>query len=258
MLEYIAELRLPNFYIAAGCVFQTVWNYQDGRDLNYEVKDLDVIYYHPEDLSIDTDMKYYEMIQEYEVVLNGKEQNMNIIYTQEKDELGIETITGSLGNETVYLDMYDTPNEETAFNINRINQNFNEQNFQIIKGSDNKSYLVIASMLNYPTGIRMNYEIYNDNLNKLNQESIPLYTSMQCISNNLEIEPFENEYVELYNLNSDNSCYRIRGKIENNQIYSLFYNYDETLQYKVYTINNDKVEYRVLRTFENLIISGEV
>ena len=65
MLEYIAELRLPNFYIAAGCVFQTVWNYQDGRDLNYEVKDLDVIYYHPEDLSIDTDMKYYEMIQEY-------------------------------------------------------------------------------------------------------------------------------------------------------------------------------------------------
>lgn len=140
-----------------------------------------------------------EMIQEYEVVLNGKEQNMNIIYTQEKDELGIETITGSLGNETVYLDMYDTPNEETAFNINRINQNFNEQNFQIIKGSDNKSYLVIASMLNYPTGIRMNYEIYNDNLNKLNQESIPLYTSMQCISNNLEIEPFENEYVDLYN-----------------------------------------------------------
>ena len=65
MLEYIAELRLPNFYIAAGCVFQTVWNYQDGRDLNYEVKDLDVIYYHPWDLSIDTDMKYYEMIQEY-------------------------------------------------------------------------------------------------------------------------------------------------------------------------------------------------
>ena len=65
MLEYIAELQLPNFYIAAGCVFQTVWNYQDGRDLNYEVKDLDVIYYHPWDLSIDTDMKYYEMIQEY-------------------------------------------------------------------------------------------------------------------------------------------------------------------------------------------------
>lgn len=65
MLEYIAELQLPNFYIAAGCVFQTVWNYQDGRDLNYEVKDLDVIYYHPGDLSIDTDMKYYEMIQEY-------------------------------------------------------------------------------------------------------------------------------------------------------------------------------------------------
>ena len=198
------------------------------------------------------------IIQEYQVVLNGKERNMNIIYTQEKDELGIETITGSLGNETLYLDMYDTPNEETAFDINRINKNFNEQNFQIMRSSDNKNYLSIVTMLNYPTGIKMNYEIFNDNLNKLNQESIPLYTSMQCINSNLEIEPFENVYVELYNLNNENSCHRIRGKIENNQIYSLLYNYDETLQHRVYTIHNDKVEYQVLRTFKNLIISGEV
>lgn len=65
MLDYISKLQLPNFYIAAGSIFQTIWNYQDGRDLNYEIKDLDVIYYNSEDLSIDTDMKYYEMIQEY-------------------------------------------------------------------------------------------------------------------------------------------------------------------------------------------------
>lgn len=65
MLEYIFTLHLPNFYIAAGSVFQTIWNYQDGRDLNYEIKDLDVIYYNLDDLSVDTDMKYYEMIQAY-------------------------------------------------------------------------------------------------------------------------------------------------------------------------------------------------
>ena len=65
MLEYIAELHLPNFYIAAGSIFQTVWNYQDGRDLNYEIKDLDIIYYNADDLSVDADMKYYKMIQDY-------------------------------------------------------------------------------------------------------------------------------------------------------------------------------------------------
>ena len=27
ILDYISELKLPNFYIAAGSVFQTIWNY---------------------------------------------------------------------------------------------------------------------------------------------------------------------------------------------------------------------------------------
>ena len=39
MLDYISKLNLPNFYIAAGSVFQTIWNYYDGNDLSVE-KDL--------------------------------------------------------------------------------------------------------------------------------------------------------------------------------------------------------------------------
>lgn len=65
MLEYVSKLHLSNFYIVAGSVFQTVWNYQDGRDLNYEIRDLDIIYYNASDLSVDTDMKYYNMIKSY-------------------------------------------------------------------------------------------------------------------------------------------------------------------------------------------------
>ena len=30
ILDYISSLDLPNFYIAAGSVFQTIWNYYDG------------------------------------------------------------------------------------------------------------------------------------------------------------------------------------------------------------------------------------
>lgn len=29
ILNYIDELNLPNYYIAAGSVFQTIWNYYD-------------------------------------------------------------------------------------------------------------------------------------------------------------------------------------------------------------------------------------
>ena len=35
--DYVSSLSLPNFYIAAGSFFQTIWNYYDGNDLNYGI-----------------------------------------------------------------------------------------------------------------------------------------------------------------------------------------------------------------------------
>lgn len=70
VLDYIAKLELPNFYIAAGSVFQTIWNYYDEKDLNFRIKDIDVIYYNNSDLSVEKDLEYYNMINEY-VKSNG-------------------------------------------------------------------------------------------------------------------------------------------------------------------------------------------
>ena len=65
ILNFICKLNLPNFYIAVGSVFQTIWNYYDNNPLNYEIKDIDVIYYNKDDLSIDTDIEYYNLINDY-------------------------------------------------------------------------------------------------------------------------------------------------------------------------------------------------
>ena len=65
ILDFIDKLNLPNFYIAAGSVFQTIWNYYDNKPLNDKIKDIDVIYYNNEDLSVDTDIKYYNLINDY-------------------------------------------------------------------------------------------------------------------------------------------------------------------------------------------------
>lgn len=65
ILNFIEKLKLSNFYIAAGCVFQTIWNYCDKNNLNYNIKDIDVIYYNNSDLSVETDIKYYNLIKEY-------------------------------------------------------------------------------------------------------------------------------------------------------------------------------------------------
>ena len=65
ILDYVYKLELPNFYIAAGSVFQTIWNYYDEKPLNYGIKDIDIIYYNNDDLSVDTDIYYYNLIKDY-------------------------------------------------------------------------------------------------------------------------------------------------------------------------------------------------
>lgn len=65
ILTYVEKLKLPNFYISAGSIFQTVWNYYDNKPLNYGIKDIDVIYFNKNDLSVDTDLMYYNKIKEF-------------------------------------------------------------------------------------------------------------------------------------------------------------------------------------------------
>ncbi len=44
-------LGLPQWYLTAGCVVQTVWNHVTGRPLTYGIKDYDLFYFDAADLS---------------------------------------------------------------------------------------------------------------------------------------------------------------------------------------------------------------
>ena len=55
ILDYMYELSLPNFYIAAGSIFQTIWNYYDNKPLNYGIKDIDIVYYDKDNTSKDSE-----------------------------------------------------------------------------------------------------------------------------------------------------------------------------------------------------------
>ncbi len=72
ILDYLAQIKLPNFYIAAGSIFQTIWNYYDGKQLNYNIKDIDIIYYDVNNLSKETEKKL-----ESEIIEHFKGENMN-------------------------------------------------------------------------------------------------------------------------------------------------------------------------------------
>jgi hypothetical protein len=45
------DLGLPNAWLVAGCLFQTVWNLQRGRPPGQGIKDYDLFYFDPTDLS---------------------------------------------------------------------------------------------------------------------------------------------------------------------------------------------------------------
>lgn len=46
-----ASLDLPDWYLAGGCVFQTVWNVVTGRPAAYGIRDYDIFYFDSADLS---------------------------------------------------------------------------------------------------------------------------------------------------------------------------------------------------------------
>jgi hypothetical protein len=55
VLRRAEALDLPDWYLAAGCLFQTVWNVLDGRDPTHGIGDYDLIYHDGRDLSWDAE-----------------------------------------------------------------------------------------------------------------------------------------------------------------------------------------------------------
>lgn len=72
------ELGLNNYYIGAGCITQTVWNYQNGNDLMYGISDVDFVYYDDNDLSYEAEsiiiVKVRELFSNSNIEIDVKNQ----------------------------------------------------------------------------------------------------------------------------------------------------------------------------------------
>ena len=211
------------------------------------------------------------IIQEYEVILNGNKSTLNVEYSYEYlNDIIAHHILGNLNDTNIFesykRDNYDDSNntiipnynKKELFNSTALNKEFNENNFEIIKGTDNKNYLVIYSeyhdtfsngedtdssiyILNDKLEIineNMDFDLYNQNYNVVLkvENAIPWYEDTTC---------------------QDEFCHRIL-KIEDNKIYYLVTNLKEnyqigdygTLEERVYTINNSQLTYEVINTYK--------
>jgi len=63
ILDRSSALRLPQWYLGAGCVAQTIWNLFHGFPPEKNIKDIDLAYFDP-DLSFEAEDRYIKHVQD--------------------------------------------------------------------------------------------------------------------------------------------------------------------------------------------------
>ena len=225
------------------------------------------------------------IIQEYEVILNNKVNNFSIAYTYQSDlayNNDIHEIIGIFNNTEIvrrgYININQTEyTKENTFNESNIKEIFDESNFILIKGDDNQNYLLVQTVAvdaldGFNTSVLY---VYNDELdliskNIITEEASPDYTSYDgfIIDNfigNIPCDyvgnsPLYDRTFKIIDSNTETSQYT---KIENNQIYFLFPKINENynngiLEERVYTINNNKLEYTIINTYKFNSVCQEI
>ena len=78
LLERLKSLELPQTYLVAGCLFQTIWNLQTKRPAGENIKDYDVFYFDDADLSYEAEDKEIkranELVKDLPITLELKNQ----------------------------------------------------------------------------------------------------------------------------------------------------------------------------------------
>lgn len=60
ILDRAGSLGMPNWYVGAGCISQTVWNILHGLDPEQHIKDYDLVYYDAEDISKESELAFIQ------------------------------------------------------------------------------------------------------------------------------------------------------------------------------------------------------
>ncbi len=64
VLDAAVDLKLPDWFVGAGCIAQTVWNKHHGYHLTDNINDIDLVYFDNNDLSFEAEDKIIRMTKE--------------------------------------------------------------------------------------------------------------------------------------------------------------------------------------------------
>ena len=189
------------------------------------------------------------------MVLNGEYHEFEIVFnvSEEYDIPGYWTITSLIDDIYLFSVYYDNSDLIVHDYVEYIEKYFNENNFIVFSGTDGINYLIIQDYFLPPAGgVGIDYNIFNQNWDYIGDLSVieqgqglVLNDDSIWYQNNLNIDTAEDEY-------------QIRSRIVNNQIYNLYFEgcYGGTMEERVYTINNNELEYEVINTYQVLEVAG--
>lgn len=93
------QLYLPNWYVGAGCLVQTVWNIQSGFAPNSRIKDIDLIYFDSRDLSEEGEAKQERRVRDFfrdvPIEIDVKNQARVHLWYEQKFGYSIKPYTSS-------------------------------------------------------------------------------------------------------------------------------------------------------------------
>lgn len=64
VVEVCSSLEIPNYFVSAGCIAQTVWNLAHHRDPAADIKDIDLVYFDP-DLSEEREAEVQAQVRKH-------------------------------------------------------------------------------------------------------------------------------------------------------------------------------------------------
>jgi hypothetical protein len=64
ILERFEEVALPDGWLVAGCIAQTIWNLSYAQPAEFGLKDVDLIYFDEQDLSFETEASYERRLRD--------------------------------------------------------------------------------------------------------------------------------------------------------------------------------------------------
>lgn len=91
-IERAKLLNIDNYYIGAGCITQTVWNYLSNNPLDYGIKDIDFVYFDKEDLSIESENMVISKVTELysDLKIKADVKNQARVHLWYKSKFGYE------------------------------------------------------------------------------------------------------------------------------------------------------------------------